>query len=177
MAADRGALFHADAPVALEDVKDVAAFAEWRARIALGQNGHLTDAQREDASEEALVLIFALHKGERICAGRRGCGQPESFCRCEESQVREGPRWDPERCARFSAFLLTYLDRALIDWWRRELRQSGRGSWNGSTASYRYHGMVSLDDQRPMTTYESGVIGGEDHERVDRALTSHDAHT
>lgn len=135
-----------DAPVALEDVKDVAAFAEWRARISLGQNGHLTDAQREDASEEALVLIFELHG-----------------------------KWDPERCARFSAYLLTYLDRALVDWWRRELRQSGRGSWNGSTASYRYHGMVSLDK---MAEADEGIGPDTDPRRTREpaALVSHDPH-
>lgn len=105
------------AACALEDVEDVRAFAEWRARRALGQNGHLTQAQREDAADEAVVLIFELHD-----------------------------RWEPALCARFSAFLLSYLDRALIDWWRRELRQSGRGRWSGSEATYRYNGMVSLDN-------------------------------
>lgn len=136
---------YADAPVGLEDVRDVRAFGEWRAMCALGQNGHLTDAQREDASEEAVVLIFELHG-----------------------------KWEPARCAKFSAYLLSYLDRALIDWWRRELRQSGRGSWNGSTASYRYHGMVSLDEQRILDDPEGpGETYGPP---IDRSLVSHDAH-
>lgn len=103
--------------VALEDIRDVREFARWRARAALGANGQLDPIQREDAAEEALVLIYDLYA-----------------------------RWDPARCERFSAFCMTYLDRALITWWRRELRQSGRGSWSGSSGSYVYFGTVSLDD-------------------------------
>lgn len=140
-----------DTPVALEDIKDVREFARWRANVALGRNGHLTEDQRDMAAEEALVLIYELY------------GQ-----------------WDPARCARFSAFLLTYLDKKLISWWRVELRQSGRGSWNGSTASYRYHGTVSLDDHDTLTgeatSDESGesepVAGGRTH--ADRALVTYD---
>ena len=138
-----------ETPVALEDVRDVREFARWRANIALGKNGHMTDDQRDMAAEEALVLIYELYA-----------------------------EWDPARCARFSAFLISYLDRKLIDWWRRELRQSGRGSWNGSTASYKYHGTISLDDDRAF-----GRAGGEgdyasdtdagDRTRTDRALIAH----
>lgn len=134
-------------PVGLEDVRDVQAFAEWRAGCALGQNGHLTEAQREDAAEEALVLIFELHG-----------------------------KWDRAKCARFSAYLLSYLDRALIDWWRRELRQSGRGSWVGREASYRYHGMVSLDAELTRDLGGSEEIHGTSRLVPDRALVSHDPH-
>lgn len=118
-------------PVGLEDVRDIPAFAEWRVSKALGQNGHLTAAQRDEAVGEAVVLIYELH-GE----------------------------WDRERCERFSAFLLTYLDRRLISWWRKELRQSGRGTWAGSRGEYRYFGTVSLDDQRDGASDRELTVAG-----------------
>jgi hypothetical protein len=130
-------------PIAIEDVRDVVAFANWRAQAALGKRGDLTADQLEQAGEEALVLIYELKE-----------------------------RWDPARCPRFSAFLLSYLDRALIDWWRRELRQSGRGTWSGSAGAYRYYGMVSLDDLPADRDGDDGPAQA----KTDRSLIVHPAH-
>lgn len=85
----------------------------------------------EEARAEAVVLIFELHEA-----------------------------WDPVKCEKFSAYLLSYLPRRLIDWRRRELRQSGRGSWAGRKGTYVYYRTVSLDDNREtitQATYDPGV--------------------
>lgn len=123
-----------DPKVRLEDVADVEAFAEWQARKHFSQNGELSGLQREEAQRQAVLLIFELHE-----------------------------RWEPERCKLFSAFLLTYLPKELTSWWRKELRQSGRGSWSGSAGAYTYFGTVSLDG-----------LAGEDHPDhcTDRTLTA-----
>lgn len=105
-----------DPKVRLEDVADVEAFAEWQAD-RFASNGDLTQLQREEAQRQAVLLIFELYE-----------------------------KWDRARCAKFSAFLLTYLPKALIGWWRVELRQSGRGSWSGSAGAYTYFGTISLDE-------------------------------
>ncbi len=119
----------------LEDVRDVQAFAvDVVRRSALVRKGKITGAELEEAQLEAVVLIYELH-GD----------------------------WDPARCARFSAFLLTYLPKRLVSWYRVNLRQSGRGRWSGSTGEYKYNGMVSLDDRL--------ADDGEDRDRLDSALT------
>lgn len=100
----------------LEDIKDIREFVAWRVGKSLGSNGKLSGEQREDAVDEGVVIVYELH-GD----------------------------WDPLRCARFSAFCMTYLDRRLISWWRKDLRQSGRGSWSGSRNAYTYFKTVSLD--------------------------------
>lgn len=106
-------------PRQIEDVDDVFKFAAWQVGRTFAPNGRAveaTAAQLEEARAEALLLIY---------------------------QLRE--EWDPERCPRFSAFLLATLPRRLISWWRRELRQSGRGTWSGSRGGYVYFRTVSLD--------------------------------
>lgn len=60
--------------------------------------------------------------------------------------------WDPERCPRFSAYLLSGLPQKLISWHRRELRQSGRGSWSGSRNAYSYRTSVPLETHHPALT-------------------------
>lgn len=131
-----------DPKVRLEDVADVEAFALWIADRHFSKNGNLTPMQRDEAQHQATFLIFELHK-----------------------------RWDPARCAKFSAYLLTYLPKALTSWWRKELRQSGRGSWSGSAGEYTYFGTLSLDAQ---TEAEHEIGAGHDaagHTLVDRSLT------
>ena len=88
------------------DVRDVEAFAAWQVRRTLlaGDRYGFTPSDLPDAYAEGVILVIELH-GD----------------------------WDAERCESFSAFLLTYLPKRLISWWRRELRQSGRGIWSGKT--------------------------------------------
>lgn len=109
----------------LEDVTDVVAFASWqaervaaKARASFGEDAPAFVAT-DEVKAEAVLLIYELH-GE----------------------------WDPVRCAKFSAYLLYYLPRRLTSWWRRELRQSGRGTWAGSRSEYVFYRCVSLDAGR-----------------------------
>lgn len=134
------ALLPCDPKVRLEDVADVEAFAEWQARRVFDQNGHMTTLQREEAQRQAVLLMFELYE-----------------------------RWDPARCAKFSAFLLTELPKKLISWWRTELRQSGRGSWSGSAAAYTYFGTISLDAQQE--SEGDAYNGSVDQTLDDRTLT------
>lgn len=106
-----------DPKVHLEDVADVEAFAIWQAERTFSKNGHMTQLQREEANDQALLLIFELHQ-----------------------------KWKPKLCPKFSAYLLSTLPNKLISWWRVELRQSGRGSWSGSAGEYTYFGTISLDE-------------------------------
>jgi len=106
---------------ALEDVDDVRGFAIAVVnRSPLVRHGHLTNAERDEVVDEAVAMLYELH-GD----------------------------WDSERCARFSAYCLTYLPKRLVSWYRVNLRQSGRGRWSGSTGEYKYNGTVSLDDVAP----------------------------
>lgn len=118
-----------DPRVRLEDVADVEAFAIWTVDRTFSANGKLSGLQREEANDQALLLIFELHQ-----------------------------KWDPARCAKFSAFLLSNLSKKLISWWRTELRQSGRGSWSGRRNEYTYFGTFSLDE------------GSAEDEAIDRCL-------
>lgn len=76
---------------------------------------NFTEQERADAVAEGMALIYELRE-----------------------------HWDPERCPRFSAYALTYLQCRLLDWWRRELRQSGKGTYS-SEGGYEYRGTVPLD--------------------------------
>jgi hypothetical protein len=98
----------------LEDVEDVEKFAAHVARKTLAHSGRLTEAELEEAVDEGIVLLYEIH---RI--------------------------WDPARCERFSALALELLSRRLIDWWRTNLRASGRGRIVGHTPVY--HAMIYLD--------------------------------
>lgn len=104
-------------PVDETDVRDLPAFCAWIVATTLGRNERITERELEEARAEAVVLAIELHAGP----------------------------WDPSRS--FATFLRGALPNKLISWWRVELRQSGLGAWSGSTASYRYHGRVSLDDE------------------------------
>ncbi len=117
-----------DAPFPLEDVLDVRAFAITAVQKSPLGGPERTPAEREEAIQEAIAIIFELH-GE----------------------------WDVTRCARFSAWLLTMLPKRLVSWYRVELRQSGRGRWSGSTGEYRYNGMVSIDAMTEESGTDSGT--------------------
>jgi DNA-directed RNA polymerase specialized sigma24 family protein len=135
-----------DAPTPLEDVADVRAFAIWQVgKSPLLSKGLSTDAEKEEAGQEAVALIFELH-GD----------------------------WDPKRCAKFSAWLLTMLPKRLVSWYRVELRSSGRGRWSGSTGEYKYNGMVSIDAMATVDNdHEAGWRNGGDEARPDSALTTY----
>lgn len=121
-------------PAPLEDIADVRGFAIAVVnKSPLVRNGELTSAERDEVVDEAVALIFELRED-----------------------------WDQARCARFSAYVLTYLPKRLVSWYRVNLRQSGRGRWSGSTGEYKYNGTVSLDDVAPGSA-----------DRVDVALTGH----
>lgn len=118
----------------LEDIEDVRGFAIYVAgRSPLVRNGELTSAERDEVVDESVALIYELHA-----------------------------EWDSERCAKFSAWVLTMLPKRLVSWFRVNLRQSGRGRWSGSTGEYKYNGAVSLDDVAPG-----------DADRADTALTTY----
>lgn len=123
-----------DEHVQLEDVANVVGFATWMADRTFGGNDQMTDGEREEARGEAVVLIYDLHG-----------------------------TWDQARCERFSAYLLTYLPRKLISWWRVNLRQSGRGRWSGSAGEYRYHGMVSLNAAELASEVRDSALIVHDH--------------
>jgi hypothetical protein len=106
----------------IEDIANIESFAKFIVKRTFANNGHPTPAQLQEAEREAVALIFELH---------------ESF---DPTRLSRG------RPMRFSAFLLSALPNRLISWWRTELRQSGRGTWNGGRNEYTYHGTVSLDD-------------------------------
>lgn len=143
-----------DAPTPLEDVADVRAFAIWQVgKSPLLSQGLTTDAEKEEAIQEAVALIYELH-GD----------------------------WDSKRCAKFSAWLLTMLPKRLVSWYRVELRSSGRGRWSGSTGEYKYNGMVSIDamgENRPgkgdvllTPGEEPGWDGGGNRGHFDSSLTT-----
>lgn len=77
--------------------------------------------------------------------GRLGFNEPEAVAEGVALVFELHKDWDPKRCPRFSAYLLTYLPKRLISWHRRELRQSGRGSWSGSRNAYSYRQVVPLE--------------------------------
>jgi hypothetical protein len=139
-----------EAPIPLEDVADVRGFVIWQVgKSDTLAKGLTTDAEREEAVNEGVAIVYELH-GD----------------------------WDPLRCARFSAFLLTYLPKRLVSWYRINLRQSGRGSWSGSTGSYKYHGMVSIDAMEAGIEdfdFEEGTASHRYGSRSDSALVSHGA--
>jgi DNA-directed RNA polymerase specialized sigma24 family protein len=120
------------AKVSLEDVADVSGYARWAAERTFSNNGRMTGDELEEAVGQAVLLIYEVHAA-----------------------------WDRTKCASFSAYLITMLPKRLIDWWRRDLRQSGRGRFSAQANEYTYHGMVSLDDTL-------ALVGDERH---DSALT------
>src|SRR5207237_1220066 len=103
--------------VALGDVRDVATFVAWQVERL---NASIPDQFRVDELEEAIdegvVLAYELYA-----------------------------EWDPAKCQRFSAYLLTYLNRRMINWYRKQLRQSGHGSYSGTKNAYRSFGRLSYD--------------------------------
>lgn len=121
-----------DPPISLEDVQDVRGFAIAQVQKTPLGGADRTPAEREEAIQEAIAITFELH-GD----------------------------WEPERCKRFSAYLLTYLPKRLVSWYRVELRQSGRGRWSGSTGEYRYNGMVSIDAMQDHDSPTSAPGGGD----------------
>jgi DNA-directed RNA polymerase specialized sigma24 family protein len=103
--------------VALGDVRDVATFVAWQVeRLNTSVPDQFRVADLEEAIDEGIVLAYELYA-----------------------------EWDPARCEKFSAFLLTYLNRRLISWYRKQLRQSGHGSWSGSKNTYTSFGRLSYD--------------------------------
>jgi hypothetical protein len=137
-------------PTVLEDVDDVRGFAIWQVgKSPLLSKGLTTEAEKEEAIQEAVTLIYELHS-----------------------------EWDVKRCARFSAWLLTMLPKRLVSWYRVELRSSGRGRWSGSTGEYKYNGMVSIDAME-LERVHGTTLGEEQQGRTkpdarlgDSALTS-----
>lgn len=101
----------------LEDVEDVEAFVASIVHKTFRKNGDRTEDEITEAIREGVVLTYEIH-GD----------------------------WNAEATPSFRLFLSHRLPRRLISWFRVDLRQSGRGSWSGRTGSYRYHGMVSLND-------------------------------
>jgi hypothetical protein len=81
---------------------------------------------------------------------------------CDEDEiVAEGvvllyelfPKWDPKRCARFSGYALSLLPLRLTDWYRRELRQTCRGSFRGDEGGkYTFFQVVPLHGAGKATT-------------------------
>lgn len=137
------------APGSLEDVEDVAAFATWIAERQFRDDNYVAI---DEARAQAVLLIYELYHGS--CANKVGetpegkpivCGQGPVGCTCPGGPNLKGG-WDPKRCPKFSAYLLTYLPRRLIGWWKRELRQSGRGTWAGSRGEYVYYRTTSFDE-------------------------------
>lgn len=142
-----------EAAIALEDVRDVRGFAISQGVMKTPLGGaDRTPAEREEAIQEAIAIIFELH-GD----------------------------WTPSRCAKFSAYLISMLPKRLVSWYRVELRQSGRGRWSGSTGEYRYNGMVSIDamaEEAEVTTgsrHPEGKGSQSDRSVNDSALTTHGA--
>lgn len=144
----------------LEDVEDVVAFATWIAERSFKDDQYVA---MDEARAQAVLLIYELRWGTCANVVDRDsenepilCGHGPAGCDCDEPLLRGG--WDPERCARFSAYLLTYLPRRLKSWFRKELRQSGRGTWAGSRGEYVYYRTVSLDSDEDVeqATYDRG---------------------
>ena len=101
---------------ALEDVEDVEAFVRWLVGRTLVAKGKVGPSEIEEACGEGLVLLYEIHDS-----------------------------WDPARCPRFSAFALELLPRRMISWWRRDLRESGQGSYSGSKNTYTYRTLLSYE--------------------------------
>ena len=120
----------------LEDVDDVEDFVRWQVNRSISMFGlNRSPTEIEDVVGEGIVLMYEIHQ-----------------------------TWDPTRCERFSALALSLLGRRLISWHRKDLRQSGRGSWNGSKGTYTHRDLVSLDSLEVTDTAadRSLVISGLD---------------
>jgi hypothetical protein len=98
-------------------------------------------------------------------------------------------RWKPERCERFSAYVLAKLPLRLIDWWRQQIRQSGHGLYDGhdrwleereNGSRYVFWRRVSLDALREEDERwaPQAVANGGDFGRAsgDPSLVSYDPH-
>lgn len=105
--------------VALEDVLDVEAWVRWQVDRFISR-GSATRDERDDLQGQGIVILYELHE-----------------------------RWQPAKCAKFSAFALSQFQLRLIDYFRRELTGSGRGhieqKKGGKRGAVKYHGMISLD--------------------------------
>lgn len=141
----------------LADVESVEAFARWAVERSIARNGNATAAEVAEAELEAVALIFESYAGVPRCGV---CHEPPGSCEHGWAAVVFAGGWDAERCPRFSLFLCHRLPRRLISWWRRQLRQSGRGSWSGTRGGYIYYGTVSLDAVEPESEDRELVVYG-----------------
>lgn len=152
--------------VALGDIRDVEGFVGWQVRRTLlaGRRYGFMEGDLPEGISEGVVLLFELYNGRVVCSA---CRERELDCRCEEPGERiVTDRWDPERCASFSAFALTYLPKRLIGWWRKELRQAGRGVWSGKTGQ-------SGIRATPRVSYDAMLAAAPTPDHIaDRSLTT-----
>lgn len=133
----------------LEDIENIEAWVRWQVGRFMSK-GNGTQDQFEDLCSEGIVILYELHK-----------------------------RWEPAKSrGSFAAHAKEQFPLRLIDWYRKELRQSGRGhvpqQWvkgggkgTGKRGKIQYHGMVSLsatEEGEPVHAF-----------MADRALTSWDA--
>lgn len=135
----------------LGDVQDVERFVRWQVNRVVAQRLSASDV--EEAVGEGICTMYELYLGLPRCAI---CKTPIGECEHGHLYAELHGGWDAARCPRFSALALELLSRRLISWWRKNLRQSGRGNWNGSKGEYTYRQILSLDTASDLLTFDRG---------------------
>lgn len=85
-------------------LEDVADIRTYSAAVVRNRFGHMPDYMQDEAREEAIFIVLKLHQD-----------------------------WDPARCPSFKSYLVSYLYRRLIDWWRAtRIRDGGIKNADGT---------------------------------------------